>query len=141
MANPTRHLGPLLTGEWIVPTIDGIWKPYLQIHIADQDEEEERPQSAEVFEVPSRKAKVVQLGDLHNIEGVISGVVRDRFDVTAHDYMSRLDTLLDNQKKYTIYVIKANLYLTNVVFLEGYRQRRLSGAEAYQVTIPFVDVS
>jgi hypothetical protein len=141
MTNPTRSYLGSVDGRWIVPTVNNIWTAEtsaLQVRVIDQDEDEGRDISAEVFVAPSRGEKIVQLGQVHNVDGAVRGRIESYNGVTAKRYLERLDQLLTKQHRFKIWLIRTDLTLFNVTFVDRFVWRKVEGVDMYDITLPYV---
>lgn len=146
MANPTVTFNGSVNGAWFTPITDGAVVTSAKVFINASSIPVTRPISAQVYEVPSRAAKVVQLGKAHREEGSVDGKLVaasvDGVSLTADDLLARLNTLIENQEKYdTIELVSYHFKFENVVLHSGYSISPYLGAtKLYDISVPFISL-
>lgn len=144
---PSTYASEDFTGEidgtWLLPVKNAQVVSAQRAWIGRDSEESVREQSYASTQVPGRAEEVSQPGVLHLEKGSLFGYLQERHGLTAKEWLTRLDSLIERMDSYSFVWLTNNREHMKVEVTGTPRTRRpvFLGGDAYEVSCGFRELA
>lgn len=139
MPNPGAG-GPFsIDGVWLSPWRNGLFVESERVHLHSGSPQVTHEVDQEAFIVPGRDEPIYHSSGVVMLPaGTLQGTLMSAHDLTHHQWLARLEALIENQNEYTrVWMQTPNRFYLNVRFGSWEDAYVVRGSGSFDVTLPF----